>query len=204
MSENTENKSLRDCYTDTTPFNQLDYIIERKIHEILNTTELVRVDSCTSSGAESSAGTVSATPIVTQIDGDGNAVTPVSIPRIPHCRLQGGIAAIVIDPVAGDIGVMSCCKRDSSTISSDTTTPQRPGSYRTYDEADGMLIGTVLGQAPTVYIELKQDNTITIRATGGITVTGDITVNGDVIADGISLKTHTHSGCQGGSTGTPS
>ena len=199
----TENRSQRDSFTNASPVNQLDYIIEQKIREILNTTELVRVDACTGTGASGAAGTVSATPLVTQIDAEGNAVQPVSIPRIPYTRLQGGIAAIVIDPVAGDIGVISCCKRDSSTIDSGETTPQRPGSYRVFSEADGMMLGTVLNAAPTVYIELKQDNTIEIRATGGITVTGDITVDGDVIASGVSLVTHTHPGDSGGTTGSP-
>ena len=34
--------------------------------------------------------------------------------------------------------------------------------------------------------------------TGGITVTG-----GDLVVDGISVMNHTHTGCQGGSTGKP-
>ena len=47
---NNENRSLRDDFTNASAYNQLEFIIERKIREMLNTSALVRVDSCTSSG----------------------------------------------------------------------------------------------------------------------------------------------------------
>ena len=39
----------------------------------------------------------------------------------------------------------------------------------------------------------------------GWTITGDVVVNGDVVADGVSLKTHIHSGVTtgGDNTGAP-
>ena len=106
---NNENRSLRDDFTNASAYNQLEFIIERKIREMINTSALVRVDSCTSSGPEAPAGTVSASPLVCQVDAEGNALPMVSLPRLPHYRMQAGIAAIILDPVPGDIGVASFC-----------------------------------------------------------------------------------------------
>lgn len=175
MADN-ENKSLRDCFTDASPYNQLEFIIERKIREMVNTSALVRVDSCTSTGASAGAGTVSATPLVSQTDADGNALAMASLPRLPHARVQGGVAALIIDPVAGDIGVASFCKVDSSAVGEGTATPQRPGSYRVFDQADGTLVATVSNKAPEVWIELKQDKTIVIHAPEGCTIETDKTL----------------------------
>ena len=62
-------------------------------------------------------------------------------------------------------------------------------------------------------IEITTEKAVTINAPEGIAVNSEngVTVsapsvnvaNGDVIASGISLKNHTHTGCQGGSTGAP-
>lgn len=168
-----EQRGLRDCYTNTTLFNQLEFIIERKIKEMVNTSAVVRIDGCTSTGAGAAAGTVSATPLVSQTDPDGHALPMTSIPRMPHGRVQGGIAALIIDPVPGDIGVASFCKTDSSTVQPGTTEPQRPGSHRSFDQADGMLVATVSNKAPEVWIELKQDKTVVIHAPEGCTIETD-------------------------------
>lgn len=178
MSGN-EKKSLRDAFTNATSFNQLDFIIERKIREMVNTSALVRIDSCTSSGPSSPAGTVSATPLVAQIDPEGNALPMVSIPRMPHYRMQAGIAAIVLDPVPGDIGVASFCKADSSTVGVGESEPQRPGSFRVFDQADGMLVATVSNAAPQVWVELTQDKTVIIHAPEGCIIETDknVTIN---------------------------
>lgn len=57
--------------------------------------------------------------------------------------------------------------------------------------------GTVRVQSPRV--EIAADET---EITGHLTVGNGATVTGDVTADGISLKTHTHSGVQAGSANT--
>lgn len=173
MPEQNEKQGLRNAFTSASPYNQLKFIIEQTIRDMVNTSALVRIDGCTSQGAAGPAGAVSATPLVAQTDAQGNALPMVSIPSMPHARLQGGIAAIVIDPVAGDIGVASFCKADSSTVGAGTTEPQRPGSFRAFDQADGMLVATVSNQAPQVWIELKQDKTIVIHAPEGCIIETD-------------------------------
>lgn len=172
----SENKTLRDQFANASPANQLDFIIERKIRELVNTSALVRVDSCSSTEENGPAGYVSATQLVAQTDADGNALPMVSIPQMPHFRLQGGIAAIIIDPVPGDIGVASFCKADSSTVGAGTSEPQRPGSFRCFDQADGMLIATVSNKAPEVWIKLDQKKKVTIYAPEGCTIETDKTV----------------------------
>lgn len=172
MSEK-ERQGMRDPFTNGSMFNQLEFMIERKIKQLVNTSALVRVDGCTSTGSGAAAGAVSATPLVSQTDADGNALPMASIASMPHARVQGGIAALIIDPVPGDIGVASFCKADSSTVKTGTNEPQRPGSFRSFSQADGMLVATVSNKAPEVWIEIKQDKTIIIHAPAGCTIETD-------------------------------
>lgn len=171
-----ENQGLRDPYTMATPYNQLEFIVRRIVSEMVNTSALVRIDGCTSQGPDGPAGTVAATPLVAQTDAEGNALPMVSLPSLPHYRIQAGIAAVIMDPVPGDIGVASFCKADSSTVKPGTTEPQRPGSFRSFDQADGMLVASVSNQAPEVWIEIKQDKTIIVHAPEGCTIETDKTV----------------------------
>lgn len=172
-ADKKEQQGMQNCFTATTPFNQLEFMIEQKIMQMVNTAALVRVDGCTSTGAEGPAGKVSATPMVAQTDAHGNALGMSSIPSMPHVRYQAGIAAIILDPVPGDLGVAVFCKSDSSTVETGTTEPQRPGSFRKFSQADGVLVGAVSNQAPQVWIELKQDKTIIIHAPEGVKVETD-------------------------------
>lgn len=171
-----ENQGLRDQFTMATPYNQLEFIVRRIVSEMVNTSALVRIDGCTSQGPDGPAGTVEATPLVAQTDAEGNALPMVSLPRLPHYRVQAGIAALILDPVAGDIGVASFCKNDSSTIGPGTKEPQRPGSFRSFDQADGMLVASVSNQAPEVWIEIRQDKTIIVHAPEGVTIETDKSV----------------------------
>ena len=71
--------------------------------------------------------------------------------------------------------------------------------------ADGFYLGGFLNRAPSVYVEVKQDQSIVITASSGVTVNAPtVTVpSGDVIASGISLVHHTHTGDSGGTTSPP-
>ena len=152
------------------------------------------------------------------IDAAGNAYQSPQYVKIPHYRAQAGIAALIIDPVPGDIGVFVCAKRDISNINASTTQPAPPASFRSFNPADAVMIATIHTKAPSVYIKLKQDNTIEIKAPAGLTIdapntqiTGNVQVGGYIVAQGnvtgagISLNSHTHSGIEqgSGSTGKP-
>lgn len=176
MSQQQDNQTaqgLRDFSTNTSEYNRQRFFVESILREILNTSALVRVDSCTAPGSGGPAGSVSATPLVAQTDAQGNKLPMASIPSLPFMRYQAGVAAIILDPVAGDQGVAVFFKNDSSTVGTGTTEPQRPGSTRSFSQSDGAYLPGVQNKAPTVWIELRQNNTITIHAPAGVTVETD-------------------------------
>jgi hypothetical protein len=122
-------------------------------------------------------------------------------------RYHAGIAAVILDPVPGDIGLACFASKDCSTVKTGTSEPQQPGSFRGNTMANGFYIGGFLNQAPSTFVELKQSGEIVITAPGGLTINADISVNGsqtltgDCVASGISLVNHVHGGVEsGGST----
>lgn len=186
-------------------FNAADFQIENALLARINTALPVIVTAVQAGGAGNAAGYVTVKPLVCQIDGFDNTVPPVELFKLPYFRYQGGIAAVVADPVAGDIGLAVFCKSDCSNVQTGTTEPVQPGSFRKFSQSDGFYIGGFLNKAPEVFIEIKQDKSIVITAANGVTVNAPtVTVpQGDVIASGISLVHHKHPGCQGGTTGEP-
>lgn len=180
MSQQQDNQTaqgLRDFSTNTSEYNRMRFFVESILREILNTSALVRVDSCTAPGSGGPAGSVSATPLVAQTDAQGNKLQMASIPSLPFMRYQAGVAAIILDPVPGDQGVAVFFKNDSSTVGTGTTEPQRPGSTRSFSQSDGAYIPGVQNQAPTVWIEITQDERIIIHAPAGVTVETEQAVN---------------------------
>ncbi|MEG1800084.1 MAG: phage baseplate assembly protein V [Synergistaceae bacterium] len=82
-----------------------------------------------------------------------------------------------------------------------------PGEVAVYNnEGDYILLKNGGGiEITTLHaITLNAPDGITVNSSNGISVSAPtVTVSGDVIASGVSLKNHTHTGCQGGSTGSP-
>lgn len=176
-----EVRGLTNSFTQTSLLNQLDYIIERKIRQMVNTAAIVSVDQCNAPGPGGPAGVVSATPMVCQTDAQGRAIDMPSIPRMRFFRQQAGVAALIIDPVPGDKGVAVFCKSDSSRVKPGVSGQQVPASFRSYDLADGVYLGGTDNQPPKVYIEIKQDETVVIHAPRGVRVeTGD---SGEIVLD---------------------
>lgn len=173
MTDNDTVQGLRDYFSTTSEYNKLRFFVEAVIRDVINTAAIVRVDSCTAPGVSGPAGTVSATPLVAQTDAVGNMLPMSSIPRLPYVRYQAGCAAVVIDPVPGDQGLAVFCKNDSSGIGAGTDTPQPPGSYRSFSQSDGVYVPGTQNANPTVWIELTQNNTITIHAPDGVVIETD-------------------------------
>lgn len=162
-------------FTNTTMYNQLCYMVRQIIGEMVNTSALVSVVGVEGGGTGNPAGHVSATPLVAQTDAKGNALPMSPIPRLRFFRYQAGKAAIVLDPVAGDQGVAVFFKQDSSGVQDGAKEAVVPGSFRNFDQSDGVVFSGVQNQAPTVWIELTQDEKVIIHAPQGVTIETDKT-----------------------------
>lgn len=104
-------------------------------------------------------GTLTVQPLVFQIDGANvpNTRPLAVIFNVPYLRVSGGNSGIVLDPVVGDIGIVVFCSRDISKVKS-TLASAAPGSFRQYDLADAVYLGTVLSAAaPTQYLQFDSD-----------------------------------------------
>ena len=178
MAKNDDTvQSTADFYSGTTQYNQLCYLVRQIVSEIMNTSALVSVNSVEGGGTGNPAGYLSATPLVCQTDAKGNAMPMASIPKLRFFRYQAGKAAIVLDPVAGDQGVAVFFKQDSSGVKDGAKEAVVPGSFRAFDQSDGVVLSGVQNQAPSVWIELKQDETIIIHAPEGVKIETDKAVD---------------------------
>lgn len=185
-------------------FNNMAFMVQQALGK-MQTATLVRIESCTNAGGLSPVGYVDVTPLVNQLDGQGNPTPHVTIYNVPYFRLQGGANGIIIDPQKGDIGVAVFASRDISQVK--TTKKQgNPGSHRQYSFADGMYLGGMLNGTPTQYIQfstagirihsptrvkidapdiLLEAETVEINASTSTTVTTPtFTVNGNTVLNG--------------------
>ena len=185
-------------------FNNMAFMVQQALGK-MQTATLVRIESCTNAGGLSPVGYVDVTPLVNQLDGQGNPTPHVTIYNVPYFRLQGGANGIIIDPQKGDIGVAVFASRDISQVK--TTKKQgNPGSHRQYSFADGMYLGGMLNGTPTQYIQfstagirihsptrvkidapdvLIEAQTVEINASTSTTVTTPtFTVNGATVLNG--------------------
>ena len=178
------------------PYNAISFIIQQAIREQVNTCIVCKVVGV-------SNGYVDVLPLVGQISGKGEAVAPTTLYKLPYMRYHAGIAAVILDPVPGDIGLAVFATKDCSNVKQGTTEPQQPASFRGNSMANGFYIGGFLNQAPSVFVELTQGGAVNITAPGGVSINGNVTVSGDVVASWISLVNHIHTGDSGGTTSPP-
>lgn len=167
-------------------WNKLQFAI-RQIVNRLATTAVVLVTAV----EETAEGfTVDVQPMVSQVDGAGNAVPHGTIHNLPVWRVQGGTSGVIVKPAAGDIGVAVFASTDISGVKR-AKEPTTPGSGRRFDWADGIYLGGILNVLPTQLIRMDDDGititslgAVTINAPAGATVNGDATVNGNASVDG--------------------
>lgn len=160
-------------------FNALNFFVRQMILSTVNVAIPVRVDTVERNGTGNGAGYISATPLVCQLDGDGKRLEPVSIPRLPYFRLQHGTAAVVCDPVPGDVGLAIFAQQDCSKLTGQNA-PAEPGSFRVFDMSDGFYIGGFWGPVPKTFIHIEQSGDIVVTAPASDTVNSPkVTVNCD-------------------------
>ena len=181
--------------------NAMDFIIRQTVRNYVNTSLPVIVMKTYPGGTGGAAGYVDIKPLVCQTDSRGRALPPTEIYHVPYFRLQSGVAAVVLDPVPGDIGIGVFAQSDSSALSQGATAPVQPGSWRSFDQADAFYVGGFLNKKPSLWIELTQDGKININASGGITINApSVDITGDMISGGKSYLDHTHMGVHGETT----
>lgn len=177
-------------FSDTSEYNRMAFVVQQLLSRV-STCAVVRVVA-----VNAATGTVDISPMVHQVDGRGQPMPHGTIFDAPYIRLQAGSSAIILDPVAGDIGLAFFASHDISKVKA-TRAPALPGSKRRHSLSDALYVGGILNQAPTQYIKFRN---------GGIDIVADVVnVSGDVVANGTSLHTHKHSGVStgGGQTGFP-
>ena len=228
MSQKTNILSNHVASDNASEVNRLNYIIRTALSG-LRTAMPVQVMSVTNSGGVSPIGYVGVMPLVSTLDGDGQVVDHATIYNVPYMRIQGGSNGIILDPAVGDIGLAIVCDRDITAVKS-AKKVSAPGSLRKNDMSDMVYLMTIIGAAPTQYIQFNSSgititspNNVTVNApTAIVNASTNVTMNtpilkvsGDII-DNFSTNTktiaqmrstynsHYHSDPQGGNTGTPS
>lgn len=145
---------------------RMDFIVRSALSG-LRTAIPVKVVAVTNSGGLSPIGTVDVQPLVSSVDGNGQSWAHGIIHGVPYMRIQGGSNGVILDPVVGDIGIGTVCDRDISTVKN-TGAVAAPGSNRKNDMSDMVYLMTIIGAAPTQYIQFNSS---------GITVHSPIKVN---------------------------
>ncbi len=180
------NSSPNDWADDAT---RTQFVIKSMLAKV-RTSLPVEVVSVTNSGGVSPIGYVDIHPIVSQLDGTGNAIPHGVIYNVPYLRIQGGTNAIIIDPQVGDIGIASFCDRDI-TSAKYAKKDAPPGSLRRHDMSDAIYHHSIIGAAPTQYVQFNSSG-ITIHSPVAVNITAPIvnvnaTTSANVTAPSISL-----------------
>src|ERR1700759_967278 len=193
-------------------YNALSFMMQQHMKR-MNTTTLVKVINVTNAGELSPVGFVDIQPLVDLVDGNNVRTTHGVIYKCPYFRLQGGNNAIILDPVAGDIGIALFADRDISSVIANKG-QAAPGSGRRNDMADALYIGGVLNGTPTQFVQFNSSGitlqtpntckiqandiqiiapTVEINASSSVTITTPtFTVNGSQVNNGnVTLTTGT-------------
>lgn len=201
MAESGIVKGVADEDVDSSDLNRLEFLI--KVLQRDMSTAIPVIITATQAGDTNAAGYVDARPLVAQIDAWGNSLPMAAIHHLPYFRLQAGRAAVVLDPVVGDIGLAVFAQSDCSNVKQGANQTVQPGSWRKFDQSDGFYVGGFLNKSVDTFVRLAQDGSITIKAPGNVTIDAPlVTYTGDIICGGFSYLGHTHTGVHG-ETSTP-
>jgi len=205
---------LADIHAGNGPFNPLYFLVQQLLSRI-STMKLVQVKAVTSAGELAVAGTVDVQPLVNQIDaGSGVPIPHGRLHSLQYFRIQGGSNAVIIDPVVGDIGLAIFADRDISKVTK-TKKQANPGSFRSFDMADGIYLGGILNGLPNQFIRFASDGLHLSPVSGGkiflegdVEQTGNFTSTGNITAgqgggDQVGLQTHKHPTAAAGSPSSP-
>ena len=137
--------------------NNLLFLVQQQIAR-LRTTQLVKVLESYPGDNSKNPTTIDMQPVVDQVDTNGNRTAHDVVYGVVASRWHGGRNALLIDPVAGDVGVIHTADRDISQVVANNGEPSAPGSGRRHDFSDSVYIGTVWTPQPTNYTDLRHGN----------------------------------------------
>ena len=213
MSQKTSYQTNYVSADNASEIGRLQLIIKTALSGV-RTSIPVQIIAVTNAGGVSPIGTVDVQPMVNSVDGSGQIWAHGIIHNVPYMRIQGGANGIILDPQINDIGIATVCDRDLSTVqnvgvkinpATGHNFTSAPGSNRKNDMSDMVYLMTIIGQAPTQYIQFNSAG-ITITSPTAVTINADVTINGTLTNNGHLVgSTHTHGGVQTGSgqTGVP-
>lgn len=201
-------------WDDSSDFNVIAFIVKQMIAR-METMRPVKVVAVHSNGVAAAPGTVDVLPLVNQVDGNSNPTEHGVVNGIPWFRLQSGSSAVICDPQVDDVGFVIVSNKDISLVKSSNGAQSNPGSFRTFNLADGIYVGGLaFAVAPNCYVLFKSDGHLKIvdasgnvletsasgfALTGNLAVTGTITATGNITAglggaDVVTMQAHIHAG----------
>jgi Phage protein Gp138 N-terminal domain len=210
MSASAGYLGFRENAGEGSEIDALRFVVQQVLAEVATST-VVKVVGARSNGEVAPPGTVDVQILVHQIDGTGAAHPHGTIYNVPYKRNQCGPHGIIMDPKAGDVGVIVCASRDISAVKANQGDASPPGSLRRHDLADALYVGTVIAKgAPQNYVQFTDDgmNLVTL---GTISITATtIHLNGNVVQQGGTVtsngkhidNTHVHGEVMSGSSNT--
>ncbi|HDI3034383.1 phage baseplate protein [Cronobacter sp. EKM101R] len=107
-------------------------------------------------------------PLLTRTDRSGAMIPNSTLYDLPVWRLQRGDSAVIMNPVAGDIGLIAVCDRDTSLVRANLKA-SIPGSRRRHSKSDAIYLGGVLNAQPTQFIEFA-DGAINITTPNPVNI----------------------------------
>ncbi|HHH0512651.1 TPA: phage baseplate protein [Yersinia enterocolitica] len=155
-------------------------------NKLLNSNYFIRIATVTAVRGTAPNLVVDVLPLVAEVrSSDRTIIQGSQIYNIPVWRLQRGGSAIIMDPVAGDIGLIAVSDVDISVARS-ARKESVPGSLRTHSQSDAIYFGGVLNGQPTQFIEFA-DSELNITSPNPVNITcskANITA-----PDGVEMQT---------------
>lgn len=116
-------------------------------------------------------------PLVVQTDTNQVVIAQSPIYNVPYMRYQGGSSAVILDPVAGDIGLAIFAENDITNVKQ-TLKSGPAATDRNHSTADALYIGGVLNPDPTQYVRFQPSGAgIDIVSPGAITLQAGTTIS---------------------------
>ncbi|EPB4205602.1 TPA: phage baseplate protein [Yersinia enterocolitica] len=126
-------------------------------NKLLNSNYFIRLATVTAVRGAAPNLVVDVLPLVAEVrSSDRTIIQGSQIYNIPVWRLQRGSSAIIMNPVAGDIGLIAVCDVDIS-VARAARKESVPGSNRKHSQSDAIYLGGLLNGQPTQFIEFADD-----------------------------------------------